>query len=103
MKTKNNISIEQIGKELPFSVPENYFEQFAQSIDKQIGANKPSHSIIRPWMYVAAMFVGIIITGQIFYSTNQQKLAKNTENYESYVLSQVDETSVVDYYVENSK
>jgi hypothetical protein len=48
------------------------------------------------------MFVGVLVAGQVFYSTHQKRLARNAENYESYVLSQVDETSMVDYYVEQS-
>jgi len=99
MKNKRNISLEEIGKGLPFSVPENYFDQFAIQIDRQIGYANSYRKILKPWMYMAAMFVGIFIVGGVFYSSNQVKTAKNSENYESYILSQVDETSVMDYYV----
>ena len=102
MKNNNKISIEEIGKELPFSVPENYFDQFALQIEQQIGYRKPRQRFIKSWMYVAAMFVGIFIIGETFYTTNKRNIAKNSENYESYVMAQVDETAVVDYYVNDS-
>jgi hypothetical protein len=103
MKTNKNISLEQIGRELPFSVPENYFEQFALQIDKQIGyKQKAVYKFIRPWMYAAAMIIGVIVLSPVFYSVYQNKTAANTENYESYVLSQVDETVMMDYYVDES-
>ena len=68
MKNKRNISLEEIGKGLPFSVPENYFDQFAIQMERQIGYTNSYRKILRPWMYMAAMFVGIFIVGGIFYS-----------------------------------
>ncbi len=104
MKTKKNISLVEIGQDLPFSVPENYFEQFALQIDQQIGyKQRVAHKFIRPWMYAAAMVVVIMILGPVFYSVYQNKTAVSNENYESYVLSQVDETVMMDYYMDNSE
>ncbi|HEY6913066.1 MAG TPA: hypothetical protein VI413_00180 [Paludibacter sp.] len=103
MKTNKNISLAEIGAELPFSVPENYFEQFALQIDEQIGYKQRSaHRFIRPWMYAAAMVIGIMVLSPVFYSVYQNKATANTENYESYVLSQVDETVLMDCYVDDS-
>jgi len=105
MKTNKNILFEEIGKELPFSVPDNYFEQFANQIDKQIGySSTRTHKIFRTWMYaVAAVFVGVMVLTPVFYtSNNQRSIVKNTDNYETYVLSQVDESSLLDCYVDNS-
>jgi hypothetical protein len=99
MKNKQNILSEKFNTELPFTVPENYFEQFALQIDQQIGYKRPNHRIIKSWMYFAAMFVGLFIIGEIFYSVNQKNIAKNSENYESYILSQVDESAVMEYYM----
>jgi len=98
MKTNKNISFEEIDKELPFSVPENYFNDFAAQIDKQTGYKKPFIRFVRPWMYAAAMFIGIVVVGQVFYSSNRQRNL-TADNYETYVMAQVDESSVVDYYV----
>ncbi|MFT3751966.1 MAG: hypothetical protein QM800_03505 [Paludibacter sp.] len=104
MKTNKHISLEEVvGKKLPFSVPENYFDQFAFQMEQQIGyTHKPVHRFIRPWMYAAAVVVGIMVLGPVFYSAYQNQTAVNTENYESYVLSQVDETVLMDYYVDDS-
>jgi hypothetical protein len=105
METNNKISVDKIGKELPFSVPENYFEQFASQIDKQIGYElSPRKKLFRPWMYMAAaVFTGIIVLTPVFYSTNNQRNAtQNTDNYESYVLSQVDESALLDCYVDEN-
>ncbi|HEY5593148.1 MAG TPA: hypothetical protein VIK55_19290 [Paludibacter sp.] len=103
MKTNKHISLEEIGKELPFSVPENYFEQFASQLEEQIGYKNVSiRRLLKPWMYMAAMFVGILMMGQVFYTVYQNNTVKNADNYESYVLSQVDETALMDYYVDES-
>ena len=101
MKNNKNILIEEISKELPFSVPENYFNQFALRIEEQIGYKKSGFRIgIKRWMYMAAMFVGILILTQVFYTINQNTVTRNADNYESYVLSQVDENSMVDVYLD---
>ena len=103
MKNNENILLEKVGKELPFSVPENYFNQFALQFEEQIGYKQTNNRrVFKVWMSIAAMFVGVLIMGQVFYSNHQNNLAQNTENYENYVLTQVDENSLLDYYVEPS-
>ena len=102
MKKNKNILFEEIGNEIPFSVPENYFDEFALKIEKQIKEKQaPVRHFIRPWMYIAATFIGIFVIGQVFYTVNQNKATVTADNYESYVLSQVDETALMDYYVDN--
>ena len=101
MKKNKNIMIEEMSKELPFAVPENYFDQFALQIEEQVGYKKSiARKLFRPWMYMAAMFVGILLIGQIFYTINRNTATNNAENYESYVLSQVDENSLAEVYVD---
>jgi len=103
MKDNKHISLDEIGKELPFCVPDNYFNQFAIQIDEQIGYKSvTTKKFLKPWMYMAAMFVGVLLMGQVFYTVYQNNTTKNAENYELYVLSQVDETSLMDYYVDES-
>jgi len=100
MKNNKNILIDEISKELPFGVPENYFNQFALQIEEQIGYKRSIiRNVLKPWMYMAAMFVGILIMGEVFYTVNQNNTTRNTETYETYVLSQVDETMLVDAYM----
>jgi hypothetical protein len=101
MKTKKHITLNEVGKELPFKTPDNYFVQFAQQIDEQIGyTQKSKHKFIRPWMYIAAISIGIIMS-PIFYSTYQNK-HRGTVSYESYVLTQVDETVMMDYFTDET-
>ncbi len=101
MKTKKNISLNDAGNKLPFEVPENYFENFAQQMDEKIMLkSNSSRKFLKPWMYIAASLVGILLAVQIFYSVNKSNATTKEENYESYVLSQVDESSLVDYYVD---
>ena len=103
MNKKNKISLSEIGKELPFTVPENYFEHFALNMEAQIGSESySSRKIIRSWMYAAAAFVGVCMLGQTFYKVYQAKQVEKSEYYESYVLSQVNEASMIDYYTEES-
>ena len=103
MKNNKHITLEEIGKELPFSVPENYFEQFANQMEAQITVRRsPFRKVLINWMSIAARFVGILIMGQVYYTVYQNNTAKNEDNYELYVLSQVDESSLMDYYVDDS-
>ncbi len=104
MKKNKKILLEEIGKELPFSVPLNYFEDFASQFDDRIGLksnNNKKHN--KTWMYMAAMFMGVLMMSQVFFTVYNNNETKNVENYELYVLSQVDETSLIDYYVETPK
>ena len=95
--------LKKIDKNPPFSVPENYFEDFALEMDKKIAAPKTiQFKKIKSWMYAAAIFTGLVVFGGTYYIHLQNE--KNTtyaENYESYVLSQVDESSMMDYYLAN--
>jgi len=94
------MTLDETGNRLPFSVPENYFEEFALKIESQtIPATVSLRKMIKPWLYLAAMFVGIIVIGKTFYSVHSNNVAKNSENYELYVVSQVDESLVYDNYV----
>ena len=71
-------------------------------MDNQIGYVRLQHRFLKPWMYMAAIFAGIFIMSGVFYNSHQKNLARNSENYESYVMAQVDEAAVVDYYVNES-
>lgn len=105
MKENNPISLEDMNKKLPFAVPENYFEGFALQMDKQVAATKSIRlQKVRRWMYAAAVFVGVMISGGAYYSYYQkQQAAAYAESYESYILSQIDEPSVIDYYLVNQQ
>ncbi|HBT84899.1 MAG: hypothetical protein PHO13_08690 [Fermentimonas sp.] len=69
MKTKFN-KLKEIDKSNnPFKVPENYFAQFNEDIinrlpEKEFYAPKqvPLWDKVKPWIYLAAMFVGMYFT-----------------------------------------
>ena len=101
MEENEYIEIQKAGKKLPFRLPDNYFDEFAARMD-ELTADEPKDTnrfSIRPWMYAAAAsLIGVVFMGQIYLSENKsQKLA--SETYDTYVLSQVNETSIIDYYL----
>ena len=100
---ERNKTLEQIGTEIPFKVPENYFDQFAFQFEETITAKKPMQFTLRKkWMSIAAMFIGVLALGQLLYKQYDKQTANKHDNYEAYVLMQVDEASLVDCYVNNS-
>lgn len=104
MEKKKHISLDEIGNKLPFNLPENYFDQFALQFENQITVKQiPFVHRYKIWMYAAAMIVGVVLFGRVFFTVYQNNQAANTENYETYVMSQVDEDEIIDYYLtENS-
>lgn len=103
MKEIKFIPLDEMDKKLPFSVPENYFNNFSAEMGSIIAMkNKASVRKLRPWMYaVAASVIGIVTLTQVYFSSVKQT-ANKVENYESYVLSQVDEDTMIDYYIETA-
>jgi hypothetical protein len=80
-------------------VPENYFESFAAEIDTKIAKDRLSaKKLLKPWFYLAAMFVGLFLMGNVFYVVYQNNRKMDADLYEMYVMSQIDQTVVLDYY-----
>ena len=99
METNINKNLKSTGNNLPFKVPENYFENFAMEMESRIHLKPVSiKKLIAPWMYMAAMFVGLFLVTNVFYNMYQQRKANEAEMYELYVLSQMDQSIVIDYY-----
>jgi len=73
---KENI-VEELRGRQPFRVPDGYFEsltdEFMRSLPKKA---KPETKVIsfydrvKPWLYIAAVFTGIIILFNIYYKTS---------------------------------
>jgi hypothetical protein len=95
---KNSI-LNEIGNRNPFSVPENYFENFANQFEAQI-ALKPvlPFKLLRPWMYMAAMFLGVFFMSRIVYTVYTNNKIADAENYELYVMSQVNDVENLEYF-----
>jgi len=91
--------LEDIGSRKPFSVPDNYFEQFADQFEEQLTLKAVSPiKLLRPWMYMAAMFLGVLFLSKIGYTVYTDSKLTKTENYELYVMSQVDDIENMELY-----
>lgn len=65
--------LERCGKKNPFVVPDGYFENFAENLMEQLPENNsqelPEISMwqrIKPWVYMAAMFCGLMFSVRVF-------------------------------------
>ena len=72
--------LQHIGKKNPFTVPENYFEDFTQELMDKLPAKKVVLQAeptlwqrVKPWLYMAAMFCGIMLSVRIFVGEPQQE------------------------------
>ena len=94
-----NRNLNEIGNRIPFSVPENYFQDFANQFDAQISVKPVAPlKLLRPWMYMAAMFLVVFFMSRIIYTVyNDNKIAA-AENYELYVMTQVNDVESLQYF-----
>lgn len=103
MDKELNKILKETGNRIPFSVPENYFNNFAAEMDAKIATEKISViKLIKPWLYMAAMFVGVFILGNVFYDFYQNNKKIDDDLYELYVMSQIDQTVELDFYQNES-
>lgn len=101
---REKIKIEEIGNRIPFKTPDNYFENFAAQFEEQVMVKPVSaFKLMRPWMYMAAMFLGVFFMSRILftvYSNNKAEAA--AENYELYVMTQVNDVESFEIYNQSS-
>lgn len=100
MKNDKYIDMNKLNNKRPFTLPENYFSDFSAKMDKLIMEEQhPKQLRLRPWMYgVAVSLIGLVLLGQVYLTNrNDEKLAKDI--YDTYILSQVNEASIIDYYL----
>ncbi|MDR1679801.1 MAG: hypothetical protein LBR81_08515 [Prevotellaceae bacterium] len=99
------IRLNDLDKNLPFSVPEGYFDNFATQMQQQIAGSSPRrislYRELRPYLLVAAVFAGVLFTALPMYRQYQQRLSAqyNTELI-SYVMDEVNEDMLIDYYLD---
>lgn len=102
MDNKQKISLKDTGKDLPFTVPENYFEDFASQITAQTSEQRvPFRKMAKSWLYMAGLFAGVFLLGNVAYTIYQRNTNLKIENYERYLLSQVDDVALIDFYFED--
>lgn len=76
IKTINN-ELERLRERNPFRVPEGYFESFTEDFMRRLPENpKQTNAKVitmydraKPWLYIAASFIGIVILFNIFSNT----------------------------------
>ncbi|MGC3977009.1 MAG: hypothetical protein QM751_01480 [Paludibacteraceae bacterium] len=93
-----------INNKLPFKTPDHYFENFALQMDKKTAPPQTINFRRRKsWFYAAAVIAAVtVLGGARYYTTQKEDQKRYADNYESYVLSQVDESSMIDYYINNN-
>ena len=108
MKEEDKIKKLLQGRE-PFKVPENFFEDFTKEIMEKLPeqeiCEEPEITLwtkIKPWLYMAAMFVGIMLSVRIFVGNPQhnkieQLAATLNEASDEYVDEIADRTLMDDY------
>ncbi len=96
------MNLNEIGNRKPFAVPENYFEDFANNFEAQIALKPLSPlKLLRPWMYMAAMFLGVFFMSRVVYTVYTDNKIANAENYELYVMTQVNDVENLEYLESN--
>ena len=79
MKEEQDI-LRKVGTKNPFHAPEGYFENFTQELMSKL-PEKDSYipeaetnlwTRVKPWIYMAAMFVGIMLSVRIFVGEPQK-------------------------------
>ena len=85
MKDDNEL-MARCGKERPFKVPEGYFEQFHEQLMSNLPDTTPAPAPvtqvslmmrIKPLLYMAAMFAGIVFMVQSLMYVQQTRLTDN--------------------------
>ena len=95
----NMKELEKMDNKRPFALPETYFADFAANMES-LTAKPRKLSLRLKWVYaVAASLIGVVFIGQVYITENKkEKIA--ADNYNSYVLSQVSEGAMLEYYLE---
>lgn len=101
MKTTDNIqqTTEQLegklfsrfGAEMPFTVPDGYFDSLSGRVMQQIRARKRRRIVAR-WA-VAAMLAGCVAIGGMLFERQEDKLTANAENVQ-YIEDALDYTMI---------
>ena len=80
MGKEDNI-LKKAGTDNPFSVPDHYFEDFSQNLMAKLPEKEPLPlpeeptlwQRVKPWIYMAAMFCGIMLSVRVFVGEPQKE------------------------------
>ena len=95
--------VEELRDRQPFRVPEGYFEGFAEDFMRRLPEKTtpetkviPLYERIKPWLYMAAMFAGIIILFNVL--SKSPGTAKDTVQSSVHVgLEEEDDAEFLEY------
>ncbi len=93
--------LEKTGNKRPFTVPENYFNNFAEQMEKQIAAESPAgkYRLHTRLSVAAAAIIAIVFVSQLFVTERKEERLSMDAFNTYYILSQVNENSMMDWYV----
>lgn len=107
MKEDKNIK-EKFGKENPFKVPENYFKTLVPEImDKLPEKEKPEvveismWERVKPWVYMVAMFCGLMFSLRVIVGDNYKESASETIFVSNTASTHKTTDDVQDEYINN--
>lgn len=108
MKQEDDL-LKKVGTKNPFKVPNNYFENFNKNIIEKFPEKNvtPEKEItlwdkVKPWIYMAAMFAGIMLMFKMFNTISEN--AQVTNNKKTAPIEAVDNYNTMpdisDQYIE---
>lgn len=109
MKEEDEL-LKKYGTENPFTVPEGYFENFSKKLmnklpeKEQVHAPEPASTWqrIKPWVYMAAMFCGLMFTVRVVVGPPRQDTpiftAAETEQFSDEYIETILDHSMMDDY-----
>lgn len=111
MKKEETDLLKRCGTENPFTVPEGYFERFTEQLMEKLPEREaqPAPKLtlwtrVKPWVYMAAMFCGLMLSVRMFVSEKQSQspaVASETTDFtevpDEYIDPIVNQTMMDDY------
>lgn len=104
MKEEDKL-LDKVGTDTPFTVPEGYFEQLTANVMRTLPEKQPDTYVakaptmwqrVKPWTYMAAMFVGAALIVRIA-SHSPNPFGSNT-----IAETEVDSDMAYDEYIDNA-
>jgi hypothetical protein len=102
MENINKIILNPVKHKNPFCVPNGYFEAFANKMDNliaiEISPKQRFSVVLRSWVAAVAL-VMLTIGGISYHWHNVQSIENQQDNYETYMMAQIDYNNLMEYYL----
>ncbi len=95
--------MKQCADKSPFTVPENYFEEFPMRLDNMIRRKPLKAGFAGNWIAVAAALAGIVLLAQVSLFLYDRYLERNNAEYELFLLSQLGTDVYYDYFLNSDE